>query len=296
MNTRYPHSNDDDWQLEREEWLDSLCAVLHVHGTPRVRELLRELQDLSLKSGVPLEEAVLNTPYRNSIPLQHQPAYPGQIALEQRIENIHRWNAMAMVLKANDSGSGVGGHIASYASAATMLEVGFNHVFRNRSEDYGGDIVNVQPHAAPGIYARAFLEGRLDKTNLRNFRRELAPGGGLSSYPHPRRMPTLWPCPTASMGLSTVMSIYLARFAKYLEHRGLKPSNGGKVWCFIGDGESDEPEVLGTINIAAREGLDNLVLVVNCNLQRLDGPVRGNGRSFKNSRAYFVGHTGTSSR
>jgi len=278
-----------DWPLELEEWQESLAAVLRVHDSGKVRELLRALQNQALDAGIALEEATLNTPYRNTISVRQQPAYPGDIALEQRIENIQRWNAMAMVLKAYDSGSGVGGHIATYASAATMLEVGFNHFFRNRSDDYGGDIVNIQPHAAPGVYARAFLEGRLDQKQLLNFRRELQPGGGLCSYPHPRSMPSFWPCPTASMGLSTVTSIYLARFARYLEHRGLKPANGGKVWCFIGDGESDEPEVLGTINIAAREQLDNLVLVVNCNLQRLDGPVRGNGKIIQELESTFRG-------
>lgn len=282
-------SDDNDWRLERQEWVESLAAVRRCHGDNRVRALLRELQQHAEASGISFLEATLNTPYRNTIPVQDQPAYPGDIELEQRIENIHRWNAMAMVLKANDSGSGVGGHIATYASAATAMEVGFNHFFRNRSATYGGDIVNVQPHGAPGIYARAFLEDRLDEEKLNNFRRELAPGGGLSSYPHPRRMPDLWPCPTASMGLSTVTSIYLARFAKYLENRGLKPANGGTVWCYIGDGESDEPEVLGTINIAAREKLDNLVLVVNCNLQRLDGPVRGNSKIIQELESVFRG-------
>ncbi len=281
--------DNDGWPIEKQEWLEALFALRREHGNDRVRELLRALQNLALKAGIPLEEATLNTPYRNTIPVQNQPAYPGDIELEQRIEDIHRWNAMAMVLQAYDSGTGVGGHIATYASAATMMEVGFNHFFRNRSADYGGDIVNVQPHGAPGIYARAFLEGRLSEENLKNFRRELATEGGLSSYPHPRRMPEFWPCPTASMGLSTVTSIYLARFAKYLESRGLKPANGGKVWCFIGDGESDEPEVLGTINIAAREKLDNLVMVVNCNLQRLDGPVRGNGKIIQELESVFRG-------
>lgn len=279
----------DDWPIELQEWLDSLKSVHAAHGPTRVTELLRELQNFSLNVGVTLEEVTLNTPYRNSISVEEQPTYPGDIELEQRIENIIRWNAMAMVLKASDSGTGVGGHIATYASAASALEVGFNHFFRNRSEEYGGDIVNVQPHGSPGIYARAFLEGRLSEEKLMNFRRELAPGGGLSSYPHPYRMPEFWPCPTASMGLSTVTSIYLARFAKYLEHRGLKPANGGKVWCYIGDGESDEPEVLGTINIAAREKLDNLILVVNCNLQRLDGPVRGNSKIIQELESIFRG-------
>jgi len=266
--------DNDGWPIEKQEWLESLVAIQREHGNDKVRELLRALQNLALKAGIPLEESTLNTPYRNTIPVQNQPAYPGDIEMEQRIEDIHRWNAMAMVLQAYDSGTGVGGHIATYASAATFMEVGFNHFFRNRGADFGGDIVNVQPHGAPGT---------------KNFRRELAPEGGLSSYPHPRRMPDFWPCPTASMGLSTVTSIYLARFAKYLENRGLKPANGGKVWCFIGDGESDEPEVLGTINIAAREKLDNLIMVVNCNLQRLDGPVRGNGKIIQELESVFRG-------
>ena len=200
-----------------------------------------------------------------------------------------RWNAMAMVLRAQDRGSGVGGHIATYASAATMMEVGFHHFFRKSSENYGGDLVVFQPHAAPGVYARSFVEGRSSETRLDNFRRELQPGGGLSSYPHPRLMPNFWQAPTASMGLSTPAAIYQARFARYLENRGLKAKNGGKVGCFIGDGESDEPEVLGTISIAGRENLDNLVLVVNCNLQRLDGPVRGNGKIIQELELTFRG-------
>ncbi len=281
--------HDDDWPIEKQEWLDSLWSVYRSHGVGRVAELLGLLQDRALKAGLDVTPSTLNTPYRNTIPADKQPPYPGDVATEKSIENVIRWNAMAMVLKANDAGTGVGGHIATYASTATLLEVGFNHVFRNRNADYGGDIVNIQPHAAPGVYARAFLEGRLSREQLNNFRRELQPGGGLSSYPHPRRMPDFWPCPTASMGLSTAMSIYLARFAKYLENRGLKPRDGGKVWCFIGDGEADEPEVLGTINIAARERLDNLILVVNCNLQRLDGPVRGNGKIIQELERTFRG-------
>jgi pyruvate dehydrogenase E1 component len=280
---------EDDWLLEKQEWLHSLADVHQIQGDRRVRELLRSLQNHALQAGVKLEESTLNTPYCNTITRLEQPTYPGNIDLERRIENIIRWNAMAMVLKANDSGSGVGGHIGTYGSAATMLEVGLNHFFRNADDKYGGDIVNVQPHSAPGMYARAYLEDRLSESHLDNYRRELEPPGGLSSYPHPRRMPGFWPCPTASMGLSTVTSIYLARYAKYLEHRGLKPRNGGKVWCFIGDGETDEPEVLGTINIAAREKLDNLILVVNCNLQRLDGPVRGNGKIIQELESIFRG-------
>ncbi|MBT8147575.1 MAG: pyruvate dehydrogenase (acetyl-transferring), homodimeric type, partial [Gammaproteobacteria bacterium] len=229
------------------------------------------------------------TPYLNSVPLSAQPAYPGDIDIEQRIENINRWNAMAMVLQQQDKGSGVGGHIATYGSAATLMEVGFNHFFRMEDESYGGDLVILQPHTAPGVYARAFLEDRLDQNTLQNYRRELAPGGGLPSYPHPLSLPDFWQVPNASMGLSVPTAIYQARFAKYLENRGLKPARGGKVWCFIGDGECDEPEVLGTINIAAREKLDNLILVVNCNLQRLDGPVRGNGKIIQELEAAFRG-------
>lgn len=279
----------DELALDRQEWIDSLDSIYREYGEAGVRDVLRALQNHVLNRGIALSEATLNTPYVNTIPVPEQPPYPGNIELENRIENIIRWNAMAMVLQAVDQGTGVGGHIATYASAATMLEVGFHHFFRSRSEDYGGDIVMPQPHAAPGIYARAFLEGRLSAQQVGNFRRELQPGGGLCSYPHPRSMPDFWQMPNASMGLSTPTAIYQARFAKYLENRGLKPSNGGKIWCYIGDGESDEPEVMGTINIAARENLDNLVLIINCNLQRLDGPVRGNGKIIQELERSFRG-------
>ncbi|KAA1193390.1 pyruvate dehydrogenase (acetyl-transferring), homodimeric type [Pseudohalioglobus sediminis] len=279
----------DELADDRQEWADSLDAILHQFGDAGAREILRSLQNHALSRGVVLSEATLNTPYINTIPLSEQPIYPGDIDMENRIENIVRWNAMAMVLRAQDEGTGVGGHIATYASAATMLEVGFQHFFRARSAEYGGDMVMPQPHAAPGIYARAFIEGRLSEQQLQNFRRELAPGGGLCSYPHPRSMPEFWQMPNASMGLSTPSAIYQARYAKYLENRGLKPRTGGKFWCFIGDGESDEPEVMGTINIAAREKLDNLILVVNCNLQRLDGPVRGNGKIIQELERSFRG-------
>ncbi|NIB42491.1 pyruvate dehydrogenase (acetyl-transferring), homodimeric type [Pseudomaricurvus alkylphenolicus] len=274
---------------ETREWLDSLAYVLRHQGGERAKGLLRSLQDYLLSRDVAIDDATLNTPYINTIDVVSEPRYPGDLALEKRIENIIRWNAMAMVLQAQDRGTGVGGHIATYASAATLLEVGFHHVFRSPDENYGGDTVLPQPHAAPGVYARAFLEGRLTEQQLRNFRRELGDGGGLCSYPHPRSMPEFWQVPNASMGLSTPTAIYQARFAKYLESRGLKPANGGKVWCFIGDGESDEPEVLGSINIAAREKLDNLVMVVNCNLQRLDGPVRGNGKIIQELERSFRG-------
>ncbi|MBM4220540.1 MAG: pyruvate dehydrogenase (acetyl-transferring), homodimeric type [Gammaproteobacteria bacterium] len=274
---------------ELREWIDSIESVLDTGGPERAKALFRAVRDYLTDAHVIVEDAVLNTPYRNTIPLEQQPAYPGNIEIEQRIENINRWNAMAMVLRGYDSGTGVGGHIGTYASGATMLEVGLQHFFRNKGPDYGGDLVSIQAHCAPGIYARALLEGRLSIGQLENFRRELAPGGGLSSYPHPRNMPDFWASPCASMGLSTPSCIYQARFAKYLENRGLKPKNGGKVWNFIGDGEADEPEVLGTINIAARERLDNLIMVVNCNLQRLDGPVRGNGKIIQELERSFRG-------
>jgi pyruvate dehydrogenase E1 component len=277
---------------DKVEWAEAIDDILAEYGEAGVREILRSLQDHVLSLNIPLDEATLNTPYRNTIGPESQPAYPGNLELEERIEKIVRWNAIAMVLQAQDKGIGVGGHIATYASCATMLEVGFNHFFRGAGSDNNRGAVDMllpQPHAAPGIYARAFLEGRLSEAQLKNYRQELGQGGGLSSYPHPRSMPEFWEVPNASMGLSTPAAIYQARFAKYLENRGLKEAASGKVWCFIGDGESDEPEVLGTINIAARENLDNLVLVVNCNLQRLDGPVRGNGKIIQELERVFRG-------
>ena len=277
---------------DKAEWAESLDAIVEQYGAAGAREILRSLQNHVLGLNIPLDEATLNTPYRNTISLDAQPAYPGDIALEERLEKVLRWNAIAMVLRAQDKGIGVGGHIATYASCATMLEVGFNHFFQGAGADNdrgSADMLLPQPHAAPGIYARAFLEGRLTEQQLDHYRQELASGGGLSSYPHPRSMPDFWELPNASMGLSTPAAIYQARFAKYLENRGLKEKASGKVWCFIGDGEADEPEVLGTINIAAREKLDNLILVVNCNLQRLDGPVRGNGKIIQELERTFRG-------
>lgn len=277
-------------EAERSEWLEAIEDILEHHGAEGVTAILDSLRLWQART-LPAQSKrpTINTPYLNSIPPSRQAPYPGDLEVEQRLENILRWNAMAMVLQAQDAGTGVGGHIATYASAATMLEVGFNHFFRKRSADYGGDLVIPQPHAAPGVYARSWLEGVLSDQQLRNYRRELQPGGGLSSYPHPRSMPDYWQVANASMGLSTPIAIYQARFAKYLEKRGLKPESGGKVWCFIGDGETDEPEVLGTIDIASRENLDNLILVVNCNLQRLDGPVRGNGKIIQELEASFLG-------
>ncbi|MEP3208167.1 MAG: pyruvate dehydrogenase (acetyl-transferring), homodimeric type [Maribacter sp.] len=282
-------AKDQEWQEELQEWIASIEEVIEDQGDEQAADLIRELRALAIRKGVKLAGEALNSPYINTISARHQPPYPGDTVIENKIENINRWNAMAMVLQGYDSGEGVGGHIATYASAASMYEVGFNHFFRKKSDDYGGDLVSLQPHAAPGVYARALLEGRLTETNLKNFRRELQAGGGLPSYPHPRRLPEFWEIPSASMGLIGVSAIYQARFKKYLENRGLKEKNGGKIWAFVGDGEMDEPETLGTLNIAVREQLDNLVLVVNCNLQRLDGPVRGNGKVIQELERSFLG-------
>ena len=279
----------ENWQLEKQEWLESIDAFLQEYGEEKAKDLLKTIIHFVIRKGVAFQGENINTPYINTINVRNQPTFPGNIELEQKIENINRWNAMCMVLQGYDNGSGVGGHIATYASTATMYEIGFNHFFRKKSSDYGGDLVSFQPHASPGIYARAFLEGRLSEEKLKNFRRELQPEGGLPSYPHPRRLPWFWEMPCASMGLSPVSAIYQARFSRYLINRGLKADNGGKVWSFIGDGEMDEPEIIGTINIAAREKLDNVIFVVNCNLQRLDGPVRGNGKVIQEFERLFLG-------
>ncbi|MEX0619581.1 MAG: pyruvate dehydrogenase (acetyl-transferring), homodimeric type [Pseudohongiellaceae bacterium] len=284
-----PAERPGGMESDVQEWLEALGNIHTVYGDAGVNSLLASLRSWTCDRGIALDQDQLNTPYLNTLAPQLEPAYPGDLALEKRIENILRWNAMAMVLRAQDAGGAVGGHIATYASAATSMEVGFNHFFRKRGADYGGDLVILQPHASPGVYARAFLEGRLTRQQLDNFRRELQHDGGLPSYPHPRLMPDFWQVPNASMGLSTPLAIYQARFSRYLENRGLKARAGGKVWCFIGDGEADEPEVIGTINMAARERLDNLILVVNCNLQRLDGPVRGNGKIIQELESSFHG-------
>jgi len=232
----------------------------------------------------------LNTPYVNTIPAHEQPVYPGNREIERRIKSIIRWNAMAMVVRANRERPGIGGHISTFASAATLYEVGFNHFFRGRGKDgFSGDQIYIQGHATPGIYARAFLEGRLSERHLENFRRELAKGGGLSSYPHPWLMPSFWEFPTVSMGLGPIMAIYQARFNRYLQNRGIRDTSQAHVWAFLGDGECDEPETLGALTLAARERLDNLIFVINCNLQRLDGPVRGNGKIIQELEALFRG-------
>ncbi|MBM3262715.1 MAG: pyruvate dehydrogenase (acetyl-transferring), homodimeric type [candidate division Zixibacteria bacterium] len=273
---------------ETREWLESLDYVLQSAGPGRVRELMARLQAHVRSAGVRLPFAA-NTPYINTIPPDKQPAYPGSHELEERIRNILRWNAMAMVVRANRSDKTIGGHIATYASVCNLYEVGFNHFFQGRGDGYAGDQIFFQAHSAPGIYARAFLEGRLSETHVENFRHEMRPGGGLSSYPHPWLMSSFWEFPTGSMGLSAIMAIYQARFNRYLEDRGVKSPNTSRVWAFLGDGETDEPEALGAITLAAREKLDNLTFVVNCNLQRLDGPVRGNGKIIQELEAAFQG-------
>jgi pyruvate dehydrogenase E1 component len=273
--------------IETREWLDSLDYVLQSGGPGKVARLLRELSLHATENGVKLPFTA-NTPYINTISADDQALMPGSPDLERRIKSLVRWNAAAMVVRANKAEEGIGGHISTFASAATLYEVGFNHFFRGH-ESPDADVIYFQGHAAPGIYARAYLEGRIDETHLENFRRELKNGGGLSSYPHPWLMPDFWEYPTVSMGLGPIMAIYQARFMRYLEDRGLKQASNAKVWAFLGDGETDEPEALGAITLPAREKLDNLIFVINCNLQRLDGPVRGNGQIIQELEAAFRG-------
>jgi len=282
--------------LETREWLDSLDYVLQSGGPAKVARLLRELTIHARQNGVKLPFTA-NTPYINTIPPDEQAMMPGSPDIERRIKSLVRWNAAAMVVRANKADEGIGGHISTFASAATLYEVAFNHFFRGRGRGDGpgngdeadGDVIFFQGHAAPGIYARAYLEGRIDESHLENFRRETRPGVGLSSYPHPWLMPDFWEYPTVSMGLGPIMAIYQARFMRYLEDRGLKQKSSAKVWAFLGDGETDEPEALGAITLPAREKLDNLIFVINCNLQRLDGPVRGNGQIIQELEAAFRG-------
>jgi len=274
--------------IEVRDWLESLDDVASRYGPQPLRGLLQRLTNRASRYGVrPRSSGV--TGYLNTIGPDDQPAYPGRRDLEQRIAAYIRWNAMAMVVRANRMSAGIGGHISTYASAATLLEVGFNHFFRARTDSHPGDIVYFQGHASPGVYARAFIEGRLSGFELENFRRELSPQGGLPSYPHPRLMPGFWQFPTVSMGLTPIMAVYQARFNRYMENRGLKPPSDQKLWAFLGDGEMDEPESLGAIGLAARDSLDHLIFVVNCNLQRLDGPVRGNGKIIQELEAVFAG-------
>ena len=278
---------DDVDPTETKEWLESIDSVLGQYGPDRAHYLLNQMVDYARRSGAYLPFSP-NTAYLNTIPVGMQEEYPGDRSIEKRIEAYIRWNAMAMVVLSNRQTSEYGGHIASYASSATLYEVGFNHFWRAHNKTQGGDMVFMQGHSAPGIYSRAYLEGRLTEQQLNRFRQEVG-GGGLSSYPHPWLMPEFWQFPTVSMGLGPMMAIYQARFMRYMEHRELIPSSDRKVWCFIGDGEMDEPESLGAITMPVREGLDNLVFVVNCNLQRLDGPVRGNGKIIQELEAAFGG-------
>ncbi|MFN0317851.1 MAG: pyruvate dehydrogenase (acetyl-transferring), homodimeric type [Burkholderiales bacterium] len=271
---------------ETNEWLDALDGVLAQEGPQRAHYILEQLVEKARRSGAYLPYSA-NTGYINTIPVSQEARSPGDHELEHRIRSYVRWNAAAMVLRANKD-SNVGGHIASFASAATLYDVGFNHFWHAPSDKHGGDLVFVQGHSATGVYARAFMLGRLTEEQLNNFRREVD-GKGLSSYPHPWLMPDFWQFPTVSMGLGPIMAIYQARFMKYLQDRGILDTQGRKVWCFLGDGEIDEPESMGAIGVAAREKLDNLIFVVNCNLQRLDGPVRGNGKIIQELEADFRG-------
>jgi pyruvate dehydrogenase E1 component len=275
--------------VETREWLESIDSVLQSQGPERAHYLLERLIDYTRRSGAYLPFKP-NTAYVNTIPTGREPEYPGNRALERRIEAYIRWNALVMVLLANKKSSEYGGHLASYASSATLYEVGFHHFWRAPSEQHPGDMVFIQGHSSPGIYARAFLEGRLSEAQLRLFRQEAGgPGQGLSSYPHPWLMPDFWQFPTVSMGLGPMMAMFQARFTRYLEHRGLVKPSDQKVWAFLGDGEMDEPESMGALTMPVREGLDNLIFVINCNLQRLDGPVRGNGKIIQELEAAFLG-------
>ncbi len=288
-NAAWRLSEDDGDPQETREWIEALDSLIASEGPERATFVLKQLLQHARRRRVPLPQ-VLNTPYLNTISLAEQAPFPGNLEIEQRLSALVRWNALAMVVRANQASAELGGHIASYASAAELFEVGFNHFFRagDAASDTGGDLVYFQPHSAPGVYARAFLEGRLTAEQLDNYRRETA-GLGLSSYPHPWLMPNFWQFPTGSMGLGPLLAIYQARFLRYLEHRGLAQTYTRKVWAFVGDGEMDEPESLAGLSIAAREGLDNLVFVVNCNLQRLDGPVRGNGSIIQELEGLFAG-------
>jgi pyruvate dehydrogenase E1 component len=274
---------------ETNEWLDSLDAVVETQGKSRARYLLSRLMERAQQTQVSFP-ATVSTPYVNTIPREEEPWFPGDEHIERRIRAFVRWNAAAMVVKANKTADGIGGHLSTFASSASLYEIGFNHFFRGKDNGTPGDHVYYQGHAAPGIYARAFLEGRLTEDDLDHFRREIGRGGrGLSSYPHPRLMPEFWEFPTVSMGLGPITALYHARFNRYLKNREIDDTSDSRVWAFLGDGECDEPETLGAISLAAREQLDNLVFVINCNLQRLDGPVRGNGKVIQELEAVFRG-------
>jgi pyruvate dehydrogenase E1 component len=285
----YVNQLPDTDPTETREWLESLDAVIDAHGKPRARYLLTRLLDHARANQVSFP-ATVSTPYVNTIPREHEPWFPGDEHLERRIRAFIRWNAAAMVVRANKHADGIGGHLATFASSASLYEIGFNHFFRGKDDGNAGDHVYIQGHAAPGMYARAFLEGRLTEDDLDHFRREIGRNGrGLSSYPHPRLMPDFWEYPTVSMGLGPISALYHARFNRYLMNREIDDTSQSRVWAFLGDGECDEPETLGALSLASRERLDNLIFVVNCNLQRLDGPVRGNGKIIQELEAVFRG-------
>ncbi|MFM9133182.1 MAG: pyruvate dehydrogenase (acetyl-transferring), homodimeric type, partial [Actinomycetota bacterium] len=283
------HQLPDTDPGETEEWLESLDAVVDKQGRNRARYLLSRLLTRAQETQVSFP-ATVSTPYINTIPRENEPWFPGDEHIERRIRAFIRWNAAVMVSHANRTTDGIGGHLSTFASSASLYEIGFNHFFRGKEDGGSGDHVYIQGHAAPGVYARAFLEGRLTADDMNHFRREIGRGGrGLSSYPHPRLMPDFWEYPTVSMGLGPLTALYQARFNRYLTNREIADTSQSRVWAFLGDGETDEPETLGAISLAAREQLDNLVFVVNCNLQRLDGPVRGNGKIIQELEAVFRG-------
>jgi pyruvate dehydrogenase E1 component len=282
----FSHQLPDIDPQETAEWVDSFDAVLDSHGKTRGRFLLMKLLERAREQQVGFP-ATVSTPYVNTIPPDQEPWFPGDEYIERRIRAYIRWNAAAMVVRANKRADGIGGHLATFASSASLYEVGFNHFFRGKDDGHG-DQVFFQGHAAPGIYARAYMEGRLTEDQLNNFRMEVG-GNGLPSYPHPRLMPDFWEFPTVSMGLGPLNAIYQARFNRYLLHRRIADTSRSRVWCYLGDGECDEPETLGALSLAGREQLDNLTFVVNCNLQRLDGPVRGNGKIIQELETVFRG-------
>src|SRR6204780_4832499 len=282
-----PSAVADSDVVETREWIDSFDALLRAQDATRALFLLRRLEEHAKELGL-LPAAAPYSAYRNTLPLERQGSYPGDLALEERLTSIMRWNALAMVTRANKAYGELGGHIASYASAAEIFEIGFNHFFQAASADHGGDLVYFQPHSAPGIYARAFLEGRLSDEQLANFRQEVG-GNGLCSYPHPWLMPEFWQVPSGSMGIGPINAIYQARFMRYMGDRGLADTANRRVWGVFGDGEMDEPESVGALTLAARERLDNLTFIINCNLQRLDGPVRGNGQIIQELESLFAG-------
>ena len=285
--SNYGANITDSDPTETQEWIDSMSSVTSVHGPERAQFLLRQLEEVIRNTGFTASGQPFSA-YRNSISIDQQMENPGNLELEERITAINRWNALVMVMRANKAYGGLGGHIASYASAAEIFETGFNHFFHAATEDFAGDLIYFQPHSAPGVYARAYLEGRLSEEQLSNYRQEVS-GNGLCSYPHPWLMPDFWQFPTGSMGIGPLNAVYQARYMRYLEGRGLATTEGRHVWGVFGDGEMDEPESIAGLTLAAREGLDNLTFIVNCNLQRLDGPVRGNGQIIQELESLFVG-------